>query len=390
MTSSLLTHDEADLVAAVREYTRRDVVPFVQQRDAAAEFPAHEVQQAALVGLTGLCIPEQYGGMPVSAAMLALVYEEVSAASAALGTILSVHNSLVCRAFTGNATSAMQERLLPRMATGACIGSYCLTEPHAGSDAASLRTRARCTDDGYVINGEKVFITSAPQAGVYIVFAVTDEQARTSSRISAFVVERDRPGITVGAPEHKLGIHASHTASVAFSDVEVPHEALLGREGGGFSIAMALLDGGRIGIAAQAVGIAQAALMLALTWARERQQFGGPISQHQAIQQRLADMSTEISAARQLVRHAAQLADAGQDHTRAASEAKLFASQVANRSTTSALQVFGGYGYLREYDVERLFRDARVTEIYEGTSEIQRLVIARRLLQEHAAPQNGA
>jgi alkylation response protein AidB-like acyl-CoA dehydrogenase len=279
------------------------------------------------------------------------------------------------------------------MADGECIGAYCLTEPHAGSDAASIRTSARRTDSGWVLRGDKVFITSAPQAGAFVVFSVSDPDARTSARMSAFVVERDAPGLSIGAPEHKLGLHASHTASVAFSDVEVPEDALLGTVGGGFGIAMALLDGGRIGIAAQAVGIAQAALQLALRWASEREQFGQPIGQFQAIQQRLADMSTEISAARLLVRQAAQLSDAGQDYTRAASEAKLFASQVANRAASSALQVFGGYGYLRDYDVERLFRDARITELYEGTTEVQRMVIARRLLQEHASAvgsSNGA
>jgi alkylation response protein AidB-like acyl-CoA dehydrogenase len=380
--SLLYSDEERLLIDAAREYVARDVAPRVAERDAHGEYPIEELAKAAELGFMGLAIAEDYGGTPIDAASTALVYEEISRGSAAVSVILSVHNSLTSNAISLYGSDDLKSRLLPKLADGAAIGAYCLTEPHAGSDAAAINTRAVEDSGGYRINGRKVFITSGEHAGVYIVFAVTDVEARTSRRITAFAVERDSPGIRVGPKEAKLGLLASEINEVVFENVVVPPENVLGTEGGGFGIAMSLLSTGRIGIAAQAVGIAQAALDAGLRYAREREQFGRPISEYQAIQWKLADMATEIDAARLLVRHAAQLKDAGTDYTRAASQAKLFASELASRAAAHAVQIHGGYGYIRDYGVERLFRDAKATELYEGTSEIQRMVIARQLLRD--------
>ncbi|MBX6342892.1 MAG: acyl-CoA dehydrogenase family protein, partial [Thermomicrobiaceae bacterium] len=276
----------------------------------------------------------------------------------------------------------LRDRLLPRLAAGEVLGAYALTEPQAGSDAAAIATRAVRTDGGYRLSGRKIFVTNGGHAGVYVVFAVTDPEARTSRRISAFAVPRDTPGLAVPRKERKLGLRASEIVELTLTDGEVPAENLLGEEGGGFGIAMSLLDGGRIGIGAQAVGIARGAYERALAYARERHQFGRPIADFQAIQWRLADMATRIEASRLMVWRAAELRDRGEPHTLAASQAKLFATEAALAVADSAVQIHGGYGYLEEYEVERYFRDAKATTIYEGTSEIQRLVIARRLLEQ--------
>ncbi len=376
----LFNDEEQTLIQAVREYVQREVSPRANDRDEAGSYPVEELRAAAENGFMGLAVPEEFGGFPLSAASTAIVYEEISRASASVAVILSVHNSLTCNAIEQFATSSIKDRMLPRLAAGELIGAYCLTEPQAGSDAGAIATRAACDGDGWRISGQKAFITSGAHAGVYIVFAVTDPDARTSRRITAFVVERNSPGIVVAPKEKKLGLLASEINGISFDGVIVPADNVLGDVGGGFGIAMSLLATGRIGIAAQAVGIAQAALDASVEYAKNRKQFGHAIAEYQAIQWKLADMATEIDAARLLVRHAALLKDAGMDYMRQASEAKLFASELASRAAGHAIQVHGGYGYIRDFGVERLYRDAKATELYEGTSEIQRLVIARALL----------
>lgn len=370
------------LQETVREFVADAVTPRAADRDREAAFPADELRAAATLGLCGLMVPEEFGGNPVGSLGAALVYEEVAAGSPALSVTLSVHNTLVCGAVATYGRPELQAELLPRLASGEILGAYALTEPGAGSDAAALTTRARRDGDHYVLDGRKIFVTHGDHAGLYIIFAVTDPEARPSRRISAFAVDRDTPGLAVPRREHKLGLRASEIAEVTLTECRVPATRLLGNEGDGFGIAMALLDGGRIGIGAQAVGIARGAFDLARRYARERQQFGRPIADFQAIQWKLADMATRIDAARLLVWRAATLRDQGQPHTLAASQAKLFASETATFVTDQAVQIHGGYGYLEEYAVERYFRDARATVIYEGTSEIQRLVIARRLLSD--------
>jgi alkylation response protein AidB-like acyl-CoA dehydrogenase len=376
----LYSDDERTLVEAVREYVQRDVAPRAAERDELSCFPEEELQRAAGLGLMGMPVPERDGGSGFDTAAMAIVYEEISRASASVGVILSVHNSLVCNAVSQYAREPLRSRLLPRLASGELLGAYCLTEPHAGSDAASIETRAVADGDAFRLTGRKAFITSGAHAGVYVVFAVTDPAARTAQRMTAFIVERATPGIEVAPKERKLGLLASEINGIALDDVVVPESHVLGEVGGGFGVAMGLLTAGRIGIAAQAVGIAQAALDASIVYAKQREQFGRPIADYQAIQWKLADMATEIDAARLLVRRAALLKDAGRDVTREASQAKLFASELASRAAGHAIQIHGGYGYIRDFGVERLYRDAKATELYEGTSEVQRMVIARRLL----------
>jgi hypothetical protein len=376
-----LDDDQQLLLANVRQFTEEYIAPRALQRDANEEFPDDELRQGAKIGLLGIAIPEEYGGLPLDSVLTALIYAEISRVSPAISLILSVHNSLTSAAIAGHAQSALKKRLLPLLAGGDALGAYCLTEPQAGSDAAAIQTRAERIDGGYRLSGEKIFITNGGQAGVFVVFAVTDHSARTSKRITAFVVERDTPGLRTGPKERKLGLNASHTHAVSFDDCLVPEENVLGSVGDGFPIAMQLLEAGRIGIAAQAVGIAQGALDVSLTHALARKQFGQRIAEFQAIQWKLADMATELSGARLLMWNAARLKDAGEDFALAASQAKLFASGVAVRAANEAVQIHGGSGYMRDVGVERLYRDAKVTEIYEGTSEIQRMVIARHLLR---------
>jgi alkylation response protein AidB-like acyl-CoA dehydrogenase len=376
----LFNDEEQTLTEAVREYVARDVAPRAANRDERGSYPTEELQAAAAMGFMGLAVPEDLGGMPLPATSVAIVYEEISRASASVAVILSVHNSLTCNAISQYGSAELKERLLPRLASGELIGAYCLTEPQAGSDAGAIQTRAIQDGDNWRISGQKAFITSGAHAGVYVVFAVTDPEARTSRRMTAFIVERETPGIEVAPKEKKLGLLASEINGISFDDVVVSDAHVLGEPGGGFGVAMSLLATGRIGIAAQAVGIAQAALDAGLAYAKERKQFGKAIAEYQAIQWKLADMATEIDAAKLLVRQAALLKDAGLDYTRQASQAKLYASELATRAAGHAIQIHGGYGYIRDFGVERLYRDAKATELYEGTSEIQRLVIARQLL----------
>jgi alkylation response protein AidB-like acyl-CoA dehydrogenase len=367
----------------VREYARAEILPRVLQRDAAGEFPTEEIRAAAAAGLLGIAVPETHGGFQLDAVTTAMVYEELSRYSAAVSVILSVHNTLVCAGISSFASPEVQATYLPVLASGELLGAYCLTEAEAGSDAGSLATRAIHNGECYSLTGRKLFVTSGAHAGVYIVFAVTDPDSRKSRRISAFVVDRSSKGLSVSPGEKKLGLLASEINEVVLEECQVPAANMLGQPGDGFGIALQLLDSGRIGIAAQAVGIGQAALDASLEYATSRKQFGQPISNFQAIQWKLADMSTEVDAARLLVFRAAELKDAGQPFSAEAAKAKLYASEMANRATSAAIQIHGGYGYVRDYGVERLFRDAKATELYEGTSEIQRLVIARSLLRDY-------
>lgn len=375
-----LSEEQLLLKESAAEFARRDVAPRAAERDRDASFPEEELAAAANQGLLGLMVPEELGGFPVGAMGAAIIYEEIAAVSPALSVSLSVHNSLVCGAIATFGQASLKESMLPRLASGDLLGAYALTESQAGSDAAAIRTRALRAGDSYHVDGRKVFVTNGEHAGIYIVFAVTSPDARTSSRISAFAVPADTPGVRVLRKERKLGLRASEIAEVEFASAMVAADHLLGHEGGGFGIAMSLLDGGRVGIGAQSVGIARGAYELAVRYAVGREQFGRPISDFQAIQWMLADMSTRIEAARLMVQRAAWLRDAGLPHTLEASQAKLFGSETAVDVVDKALQVHGGYGYLEEYEVERYLRDARATVLYEGTSEIQRLVIARQLL----------
>lgn len=385
MTNLPLTEDQRLVRDATREFAEGVIRPRVAERDEASEFPVDELEAAAEIGLLGMTIPEEYGGFPLDAVSIALVYEELARVSASVSVILSVHNTLVAAAIAQHGSEEVRDKYLPDMASGTRIGSYALTEPGAGSDAASIRTQAVADGDGFVLNGEKIFISSAGHAGVFVVFAVTDPDARTSQRITAFVVDREDAGLEVGPPEKKLGILASEINPVLFRDCYVPRSRVLGDVGAGFGVAMGALASGRIGIAAQAVGIAAAALEASTQYATERTQFGQRIADFQAIQWKLADMATGLEAARLLVWNAARLKDAGEEYAREASQAKLFASELATRSASDAVQIHGGYGYLRSFGVERLYRDAKIGQIYEGTSNLQLQTIAKQLLGPDAA-----
>jgi alkylation response protein AidB-like acyl-CoA dehydrogenase len=325
-----------------------------------------------------MIVPQELGGAYTDYVAYALAMEEIAAGDAACATMMSVHNSVGCGPILGFGTQAQKDRWLADMAAGRVIGAFCLTEPHAGSEANNLRTRAELRDGKWVLNGAKQFVTNGQRAGVAIVFAMTDPEAGKRG-ISAFLVPTDTPGFIVGKPEKKMGIRASDTCPITFENCAIPEENLLGNRGEGLKIALSNLEGGRIGIAAQALGIARAAFDKARRYAGERVQFGKPIAEHQAIQQKLADMAVQINAARLLVHHAAKLRTAGLPCLSEASQAKLFASEMAERVCSDAIQIHGGYGYLVDYEVERHYRDARITQIYEGTSEVQRMVIARQL-----------
>lgn len=330
------------------------------------------------LGLLGMVVPEEWGGAGADAVSYALAIEEIAAGDGAISTIMSVHNSVGCAPILKFGNDEQKDKYLRAMATGRMLGAFCLTEPQAGSDASALKTRAVQDGDHYVLNGAKQFITNGQNAGVALVFAVTDPAAGKKG-ISAFLVPTDNPGYKVARLEHKLGQRSSDTAEILLEDARVPASAMLGQPGEGYRIALANLEGGRIGIAAQSVGMAQAAFEAARDYARDRVSMGVPIIQHQAVSFRLADMATRIEAARQLVLHAASLRGAGQPCLKEASMAKLFASEMAERVCSDAIQTFGGYGYVEDFPVERIYRDVRVCQIYEGTSDIQRLVIARNL-----------
>ncbi|MBM7706183.1 acyl-CoA dehydrogenase [Chryseomicrobium aureum] len=371
------TEEQTMMRNMVREFAKEKIAPFIEHMEA-GEFPRDIIKEMGELGLMGITIPEEYGGAGMDFMSYIIAIHELSKVSATVGVILSVHTSVGTNPILYFGTEEQKQNYVPKLASGEYLGAFCLTEPAAGSDAGSLKTRAVKKEDHYVLNGSKVFITNGGEADVYIVFANTDPE-KGSRGISAFIVEKDTPGFIVGKDEHKMGLHGSRTVELTFEDMKVPAANLLGQEGEGFKIAMANLDVGRIGIAAQALGIAEAALDEAVAYSKERKQFGKPIAVNQGIGFKLADMATAVEASRLLVYSAANLRQLGKPCGQEASMAKLFASKTAVDVSIEAVQVFGGYGYTEEYPVERLFRDAKITEIYEGTSEIQRLVIGKHL-----------
>ncbi len=377
-----LTEEQKLLQQTVREFAATEVRPLARELDETGQFPRETFRKAAELGLTGIALPEQYGGAGFDHVSYTIAIEEISRACASTGVILSVQNSLYCDSLYRFGTEEQKQRWLVPFARGERIGCYALTEPQAGSNAAALQTRAVRKGDRYIVNGTKAWITNGGVADAAIVYVNTDP-AQSEKGITALVVERGTPGFAVGKEEKKLGIHATACVELSFADCEVPVANRIANEGEGYKVALSTLDGGRIGIASQAVGIAQGALDEALKYAQQRKAFGQPISNFQAIQFMLADMATEIGAARLLARKAAWKQDTGGRFSMEASIAKLFASEMATRVTHKAIQVHGGYGYSREYPVERMYRDARITEIYEGTSEIQRLVIAAWVLKSY-------
>ena len=364
----------------VKEFAEKEVAPIAAELDKKEEYPTKTLEKMAKLGLLGIIIPQEYGGAGLDTISYATVVEEISRKCASTGVITSVHNSLAAWPIMKYGNDHQKKKYLPILAKGEKIGAFAGTEPNAGSDLGAMQTTAHLKGNKYIINGSKTFITSGPKAGIIIVFAVTDKAAGVKG-LSAFIVESSFKGYKVGSIFEKLGIHASLTSELIFDNMEVPKENLLGAEGDGFKIALSTLDGGRIGIAAQAVGIAQAALDESINYAKQRQQFGKPIASFQAIQWMIADMATRIEAARYLVYNAAYKKDKGERISKEAAMAKLFASETAMDCVIKAVQVHGGYGYTKEYTVERLFRDAKITEIYEGTSEVQRMVISGSLLK---------
>jgi alkylation response protein AidB-like acyl-CoA dehydrogenase len=375
----MLLNDEQTLIRdTLRAFAQERLAPHAARWDREHHFPREELAALGELGAMGMAIPEAWGGAGAGYLALALALEEIAAGDGATSTIVSVQNSVVCGPLFAFGADAQKERWLKPLAAGRKLGCFCLTEPHVGSDAAAIATRAERRDGYYRLNGVKQFITTGRNADAAIVFAVTDRAAGKKG-ISAFVVDTDTPGFRVARVEDKVGQRASDTAQIVFEDCDVPVENRLGAEGGGYRIALANLEAGRIGIAAQAVGMARAAFEAALVYARERVAFGKPIAEHQAVSFRLADMATSIEAARQMVWHAATLRDAGLPCLKEASMAKLFASEMAERVCSDAIQVHGGYGYVSDFPVERIWRDVRVCQIYEGTSDVQRLVIGRAL-----------
>jgi butyryl-CoA dehydrogenase len=374
----LLTPDQDLIRDTARRFAEARLRPFSAEWDRTSTFPRDRITELGELGFMGMLVPEEFGGSKTDFVSYAMSIEEIAAGDGAISTIMSVHNSVGCGPILAYGTQAQKERFLPAMASGAWLGAFCLTEPDAGSDASALKTKARKVGDRYILNGTKQFITSGKNGDVAIVFAVTDPDAGKRG-ISAFIVPTDTPGYRVSSIEHKMGQRLSDTAQIAFDDMELPADSLLGAEGQGYRIALSNLESGRIGIAAQCVGMARAAFDAALDYSRTRKSFGVAIGQHQAVSFRLADMATRIEAARQLVLHAAAVKDAGQPALMAASMAKLFASEAAEGICSDAIQIHGGYGYVSDFPVERIYRDVRVCQIYEGTSDVQRMVIGREL-----------
>ncbi len=376
----LLTEDQQAVKEAARDFAQNELLSGVIDRDRDMIYPADQVRMMGEMGFLGMMVSPDYGGGGMDTLSYVLAMEEISKIDASCSVIMSVNNSLVCWGLEKFGTEEQKQKYLTRLASGECLGAFCLSEPEAGSDATSQRTTAEDKGDHFLLNGTKNWITNGGKALIHLVMAQSHRELLHRG-INTLIVEKEWPGVSIGAKEDKLGIRASDTHSIMYSDVRVPKENQLGEDGFGFKFAMSTLDGGRIGIAAQALGIAAGAYDLALKYAQERTTFGKPIMSHQAIAFKLADMATEIEAARLLVYRAARIKDLGQDYTTAAAMAKLFASEVAMKTTVEAVQIHGGYGYVREYHVERLMRDAKITQIYEGTSEIQRLVISRSVLK---------
>jgi len=375
-----LSEEQLMIQQAARDFAQQELKPGVIERDEHQKFPAEQVKKLGELGFLGMMVSEKYNGSGLDAISYVLVMEELSKIDASASVVVSVNNSLVCYGLEAYGNEAQKEKYLKPLAAGEKIGAFCLSEPEAGSDATSQRTTAEDKGDYYLLNGTKNWITNGSTASTYLVIAQTHPELRHKG-INAFIVEKGTEGFTIGPKENKLGIRGSDTHSLMFNDVKVPKENRIGEDGFGFKFAMKTLEGGRIGIAAQALGIAQGAFELATQYAKERKSFGKPIAEHQAIAFKLADMATQIEAARLLVYKAAWLKDQGLPYTQAGSMAKLFASKVAMDVTIEAVQVHGGYGFVKEYHVERLMRDAKITQIYEGTSEIQKMVISREVIR---------
>jgi butyryl-CoA dehydrogenase len=376
-----LTEEQRMLRDVARDFARERLVPHAAERDREERFPTEAVAELGKLGFMGMLVPEEYGGAGADHVGYALVMEEIAAGEGAVSTILSVQNSVGCMPVLQYGSEEQKRRFLVPMARGEMLACFCLTEPQAGSDAAAIKTRARRHGNRWILNGTKQLISSGAHAQIAIVFAVTNPESG-SRGISAFLVPTDSPGFRVARIEHKLGQRASDTAQIVFEDVELTPDLMLGAEGAGYRIALANLEGGRIGVGAQAVGMARAAYEAALTYARQREAFGKPIIEHQAVAFRLADMATQIAAARGLVLDAAARRDAGEPCITEAAMAKLFASEMAERVASEAIQIHGGYGYVADFPVERIYRDVRVCQIYEGSSDIQRLVIAREIAKD--------
>ncbi|GIN40280.1 acyl-CoA dehydrogenase [Heyndrickxia oleronia] len=375
---NLLFSEEHEMMRKmVRDFAETEITPYIDKMEAGM-FPKEVLKKMAEIGLMGITIPENYGGAGMDFTSYIIAIHELSRVSATIGVILSVHSSVGTNPILYFGSEEQKQKYIPKLASGEYLGAFCLTEPSAGSDAANQKTKATRKHDHYVINGSKVFITNGGEADTYIVFAVTNPEAGKEG-ISAFIVEKDTPGLIIGKDEHKMGLHGSRTVQLTFEDMKVPAENLLGNEGQGFKIAMANLDVGRIGIAAQSLGIAEAALEKSVEYSKQRVQFGKPIVAQQGVGFKLADMATQVEAAKLLVYRSANLQTEGLPCKSEASMAKLFSSRTAVETTIEAIQIFGGYGYTEDYPVERYFRDAKITEIYEGTSEIQKLVISKRL-----------
>lgn len=371
------TEEQAMMRKMVRDFAQTEITPFVEKMEQ-GQFPRELLTKMGELGLMGIPIPEKYGGSEMDFTSYIIAIHELSKVSATVGVILSVHTSVGTNPILYFGTEAQKQKYVPKLASGEYLGAFCLTEPSAGSDAASLKTKVVREGNDYILNGSKVFITNGGEADLYIVYA-RKEGTVGSKGISAFIVEKDTPGLIIGKDEHKMGLHGSRTVQLTFENMRVPAENLLGEEGDGFKNAMANLDVGRIGIAAQALGIAEAALEASIAYANDRHQFNKPIAAQQGIAFKLADMATSVEAAKLLIYRAAHLRSQGLNCGKEASMAKLFSSRTAVEVTTEAIQVFGGYGYTKDYPVERYFRDAKVTEIYEGTSEIQRIVINKSM-----------
>ena len=370
-----LTMEQKMIQKMVREFTENEVKPIAAETDRTAQYPAETIDQLFRYGVMGMCVPKEYGGAGADVLSAALAVEELSKYCASTGDIVATHNGLCCDPILANGTEEQKKKYLPMLTTGGHVGAFALTEPNAGSDASKGQTVAKLEGDHYVLNGSKIFITNGYVADIFVVFAMTDK-SKGNHGISAFIVEKSFPGFSVGKHEVKMGLHGSPTAEIVFQDCIVPKENLLGREGKGFKIAMQTLDGGRIGIAAQALGIAEGAMQEAIEYTKARVQFGKPISKFQNTQFVMADMAVGCEAGRFLIYDAAQKKQNGVRYTKEAAMAKLFCSEHANKSVTKALQALGGYGYTNDYPLERMMRDAKITEIYEGTSEVQRIVIS--------------
>jgi alkylation response protein AidB-like acyl-CoA dehydrogenase len=375
-----LSEEQLAVQKAARDFAQTELLPGVIERDEHQKFPAEQIKMLGELGFMGMMVDPEYGGSGMDAVSYVLAMEEISKIDASASVVMSVNNSLVCWGLETFGNEEQKQKYLVPLASGQKIGAFLLSEPEAGSDATSQRTTAEDKGDHYVINGIKNWITNGNSASTYLVIAQTDV-AKKHKGINAFIVDKNTPGVTVGAKENKLGIRGSDTHSISFQDVIVPKENRIGEDGFGFNFAMKTLGGGRIGIASQALGIASGAYELALKYSKERKAFGTEIMNHQAVAFKLADMATQIETARMLCLKAAWLKDQGQDYTLAASMAKLYASEIAQSVTNEAVQIHGGYGYVKEFHVERLMRDAKITQIYEGTSEVQKIVISRTILK---------